>query len=372
MKKAAVRLLIIDDSEDDARFLVEDLEKGGYAPEAHRVDNSADLEAALRNASWDLAVCDFRMPGFGGDSALALVKRLTPDLSFVFWSGTLPPDRTALISKADGFVSKDHPDQLIGMLDCVLNPSADAAPATLRNPEAPASSPPPFVPSAEDLETFTHTACHDLRAPIRAIRAFSNLLIEDYTGKTFDDGAVEQLGRVLASCDKLDALVLGLRSYASASFSEIRLQTVCLDDVARDVLRAMGPDLARRKAEVAIDTPLGKVKADPAALQAAVTQLMLNAVTFVKAGMPPKVRLSSEPRGSSRKLWVEDCGPGLSEQDRALLFRPFERLDGQQPGAGLGLAMVRRLAERMGGRCDVESVQGRGSRFSIELPGTAP
>jgi signal transduction histidine kinase len=367
LKKVAVRLLIIDDSEDDARFLIEDLEKGGYTPEATRVDNSGDLEAALRNASWDLAVCDFRMPGFGGDTALAMVKRLTPDLSFVFWSGTLPPDRTALISKADGFISKDHPDQLIGMLDCVLNPPADPAPSALQT-----SAPPPFVPSAEDLETFTHTACHDLRAPIRAIRAFTNLLIEDYTGKTFDEGAVGQLGRVLSSCDKLDALVLGLRSYASASFSEIHLQTVCLDDVARDVLRAMGPDLARRKAEVAVDTPLGKVKADPAALQAAVTQLMLNAITFVKAGMPPRVRLSSEPRGSSRKLWVEDRGPGISEQDRALLFRPFERLDGQQPGAGLGLAMVRRLAERMGGRCDVESVQGRGSRFSIELPGAAP
>jgi signal transduction histidine kinase len=368
LRKAPLRLLIIDDSADDACFLIEDLEKGGYSPEALRVDDSAGLEEALRNESWDLAVCDYRMPGFDGGRALDLVKKLKPDLPFVFWSGTLPLELTSLISRADGFISKDHPKKLIGMLDRVLG---SAARKKLAAPVEPAPlCLPPITPSAEDLETFTHTACHDLRAPIRAIRAFTNLVIEDYSGRTLDGAAVEQLGRVIASCDKLEALVLGLRSYVSASFSEIRPQSTSLDLIAREVLQAMGPDLTRRKAEVAVGDSLGKVQADPAALRAAVTQLMLNAITFVKPGMPPKVRLSSESRGGSRRLWVEDCGPGISDEDRALLFRPFDRLDGGQPGAGLGLAMVRRLAERMGGRCDVESVEGRGSRFWIEIPGS--
>ena len=120
MKHRRLALLIIDDSDDDALFLVEDLKEAGYDPHFSRVATSKELEGALTTGCWDLVVCDYRMPGFGGEAAVALVKKLNPGLPFVFVSGTLPPESKVLFEKADGFVSKGDSGQLIQVVERVL------------------------------------------------------------------------------------------------------------------------------------------------------------------------------------------------------------------------------------------------------------
>jgi signal transduction histidine kinase len=101
----------------------------------------------------------------------------------------------------------------------------------------------------------------------------------------------------------------------------------------------------------------------------AVNNLISNALKFVAPGATPRVRIRSEDRGSTVRFWVEDRGIGISAQNRDnKLFRVFERLGGDQyPGTGIGLAIVKRAADRMGGNVGVESEAGKGSRFWIEL-----
>ncbi|MBV8881892.1 MAG: response regulator [Planctomycetaceae bacterium] len=120
MQKRPLQLLIIDDSDDDALLLVKDVKKAGYEVSFRRVDTPEKLEQALSAGSWDLAVCDYRMPGFGGAQALARIRSSHPGLPFIFVSGTLPPNSTEIISKAEGFVSKDDRGSLVPVLNRVL------------------------------------------------------------------------------------------------------------------------------------------------------------------------------------------------------------------------------------------------------------
>jgi signal transduction histidine kinase len=113
------------------------------------------------------------------------------------------------------------------------------------------------------------------------------------------------------------------------------------------------------------------------ALVQAIANLIGNAVKFVAAGTEPEVRVRAEPRADAVRLWVEDNGIGIAPEHQDRVFQAFERLHAreQYPGSGIGLAVVKRVIERMGGGVGVESTPGRGSGFWIELPpagGPAP
>jgi len=114
-----MRLLLIDDSDDDALILLRQLRLAGYAVESRRVYSAEALQEALQQP-WDLAVCDFRMPGFSGAAALEQVKAQQPELPFIFVSGNLPPGSAGLLSKAAGCVSKDKPAALIDLVRKIL------------------------------------------------------------------------------------------------------------------------------------------------------------------------------------------------------------------------------------------------------------
>ena len=123
-------------------------------------------------------------------------------------------------------------------------------------------------------------------------------------------------------------------------------------------------------ADIHVEHPLGTAIAHPAGFAQVIDNLLANAVKFVAPGVRPDVRVWSEQRGARLRLWVEDNGIGILPDHRARIFEPFERLHGVEtyPGTGIGLAIVRRTVDRMGGSCGVESTLGSGSRFWVELP----
>ncbi len=217
-----------------------------------------------------------------------------------------------------------------------------------------------------ELESFVYSVSHDLRTPLRSVHRFAALVREECDG-VLDANAKEHLDRVMAAAVRMDDLIRDLLSYSRVSRQEITLGPVEMVSVVSDVLKGLADEVRERGAEVVVREPLPGVVGDILLLSQAVTNVVSNAIKFVAPGVKPRVSLRAERRGSAVRLWVEDNGIGIAEGDRDRVFHLFERHRPEYPGTGVGLAIVRRAVERMGGAVGVESAEGGGSRFWIDL-----
>lgn len=220
-----------------------------------------------------------------------------------------------------------------------------------------------------ELDAYSHSVAHDLRAPLRAIQGFGQALREDHAGRLDEEGQ-DYLKRIEAAAEELDRLTQDLLAYSRLGRLEMRLQPVDLGEVVGETLAVLEVDIRNQEAVVRVEDPLPVVKGHRVVLTQAVANLVSNALKFVPTGTAPRVRVAAEPRDGWVRLWVEDNGIGIAPEHQERIFRVFERLHGSEayPGTGIGLAIVRRGIERMGGRVGVESAGGQGSRFWIELP----
>jgi signal transduction histidine kinase len=202
------------------------------------------------------------------------------------------------------------------------------------------------------------------------MRAWTQIVLEECSGKVLDEEGQTKLKRVLEAGDRMDGLIGSLLNYAKISRADITIERLDMASIVRDALDPLKVELEHRHAELRVEEPLGCVMGHRSSLCQAVNNLIANAVKFVRPGQVPVVVLRSELRHGRRRLWVEDNGIGIGESDRERIFRPFERLHGQREyaGHGIGLAIVQRAAERQGGTIGLDSEPGKGSRFWIELP----
>ena len=220
-----------------------------------------------------------------------------------------------------------------------------------------------------ELDAFGYTVSHDLRAPLRAMDGFANALQEDY-GPALGAEGQDYARRIVEAAQRMDQLIQDLLAYSRLARTDLHPQRLRLGDVVTDALRTLEHEIRTRGAAVDVVEPLGDVVAHPETLRSGVVNLVGNALKFVAPGVTPRVRIWSEARKAQRRLWVEDNGIGIDPQYHGTIFRVFQRLHGIEayPGTGIGLAIVRRGTERMGGRVGLESNGTSGARFWIELP----
>lgn len=253
----------------------------------------------------------------------------------------------------------------------------------------------------QELEAFSYSVSHDLRAPLRAMQGFAQALLEDY-GDRLDSLAQDYAQRIVAAARHMDTLINELLSYSRLSRGEICLQLVSLTTVVAEVLAELEIEIQAQNAQVRVEEPLPEAIAHRTILVQIVTNLIANAIKFVNPAVQPQVRVWAEefsqageqgvtrgqgefriispttnhqPLTTSKwvRLWIEDNGIGIAPEYYQRIFRVFERLHGVEsyPGTGIGLAIVRKGVERMGGEIGVESQANGGSRFWIELPKAA-
>lgn len=220
-----------------------------------------------------------------------------------------------------------------------------------------------------DLEAFNYSVSHDLRAPLRAMHGFAVALLEDEGERLSIDGRAFA-GRIVGAASLMARIVDDLLAYSRVSRSELRRTPIDLDTIVTMALEQARPKIERASAHVRARSQLGRVTGHRDTLVLVVSALLDNALTYVAPGTPPIVTIRSERLASDVRLWVEDAGLGIAEDDLERIFLPLQRLHLRDayPGTGLGLAIARRAMERMGGRVGVESSAGGGSRFWIELP----
>jgi PAS domain S-box-containing protein len=255
----------------------------------------------------------------------------------------------------------------------------------------------------EALEVFVYSASHDLRAPLRGIQGLAQALLEDY-GDQFDAEGRAYAHRLVDSAQEMNTLLQDLLDYSRLSRAAISLQAIDLASVVTTVLTQLEAELQAQQVQVTVEIPSLEVIGHRATLVQAVTNLVTNAIKFVPPDVQPQVRIWAQESGRARepesgriaqlqptpenktlpllpltlsqntdehwvRLWVEDNGIGIEPNFQERIFQAFERLHGVEtyPGTGMGLAIVRKGVERMGGRVGVESQLGQGSRFWIEL-----
>jgi signal transduction histidine kinase len=238
------------------------------------------------------------------------------------------------------------------------------------------------------LEAFSYSLSHDMRASLRAIHTFTEIALAHSEQKIGVEDA-NLLHRVLAAAVRMERMVRDVLAFSRVSREDLKLEPVDVEKLIQDLVVHL-PEFQTPQANIRIDSPLLPVLGHPASLVQCLSNLLGNAVKFVSPGVRPEVRIWTEPVQMAMpsvadmqkspgpdpqpkstpavRLWVEDNGIGVESEALGKIFDIFQRLHSEYEGTGIGLAIVRKAVERMGGAVGVLSEPGKGSRFWIELP----
>ncbi len=217
------------------------------------------------------------------------------------------------------------------------------------------------------LETFVYSIAHDLRAPLRTMQGFAQLLVQKHAAGLDEQGR-DYARFIDTAAQTMDCLLTDLLEFSQISQQEIELGAVPLESVMREVLFSCEKMIRESRARIENISPWPVVLAHATILRQVLVNLLSNALKFVSSEAP-FVRIWSEERPDEIiRVWVEDNGIGISPEFHERIFQVFQRLHTKEyAGTGIGLAIVRKGMERMNGRVGVISTSGKGSRFWIEL-----
>ena len=233
----------------------------------------------------------------------------------------------------------------------------------------------------DELNAFAFTVSHDLGAPLRAMEGFSQALLEDYAD-SLDPLGREYAERIAQSAAHMDQLIQDILKYSRLNQATIQKRTINLDRAISRVCKELSATIEATQAKIDIEPNIPLVEGAPQIIDQILTNLISNAIKFVPPGTTPRISISAQnvaPVMASRvesdpkrvRLQIADNGIGIAKEHQQRIFDAFERLHGVESyrGAGIGLAIVKRGAEKLGGQVGVESRLGAGSLFWVELNG---
>lgn len=218
-----------------------------------------------------------------------------------------------------------------------------------------------------ELEAFSYSVAHDLRAPLRAMNGFAQILLDTY-GPQFDAEGRDWLEEILLNARKMGALIDALLSLPRVSRAELRLEAVDLSALARAVAAELRAAEPARAVELVVADGL-RAEIDPRLARVLVENLVGNAWKFTRKAPSPRVEIGAVDHGGARAFFVRDNGAGFDMAFAGKLFAPFQRLHtvAEFPGTGVGLATVQRIVHRHGGRIWAEGSVDGGATFYFTL-----
>jgi PAS domain S-box-containing protein len=222
-----------------------------------------------------------------------------------------------------------------------------------------------------ELEGVSYSLSHDMRAPLRTIQSFSEIVLAE-AGDKLGPPEKDLLNKSIAAARRLDRLIRDVLTYSRVSRDKIELHPIDAGLLIRQIIDER-PEFQAPRTEISIPGPLRPVLAHEAYLTQCITNLLDNAVKFVAPGKHPRLDIWSEAIGNDVRLWFQDNGIGIAPHAHDRIFEIFQRVHGDRAiaGTGIGLAIVRKAVTRMRGSVGLESQPGQGSRFWIQLPAAA-
>lgn len=218
---------------------------------------------------------------------------------------------------------------------------------------------------SDELEQLSYSIIHDMRAPLRAMRSFGQMLQED-SAHVLDATAQDYIRRIIESSQRMDQLITDVFNFTSLMREGLTLTRLNPKPLLMGIIESY-PDLDPGHADIHVADAFPDVLANRGGLTQCFSNLLSNAVKFAKPGQKPVIKVWSEHRDPMIRLWFEDEGIGIDPRHQDRIFEMFQKLDTESGGTGIGLALLRKAVEKMHGHVGVESERGKGSRFWIEL-----
>jgi signal transduction histidine kinase len=204
---------------------------------------------------------------------------------------------------------------------------------------------------------------HDMRANIRSITSFGSMVMDNYVERLSAESR-EYLARMKSAALRMDRLICDVLNYSLIVRGNVPLHAVNTAELLREIVHTY-PSL--QNANITVPEKMPSVQGNEGLLTQCFSNLLDNAVKFAQPGRTPEVGVSGDRIGDRVRIWIEDNGIGIAPEFQERVFGIFERGDNVRGGTGIGLAIVRKAVERMGGRVGLISKPGEGSRFWIEL-----
>lgn len=385
-----LRILHLEDSPSDSELAREHLEAEGVSCELVRVETREQFEERLAGGAFDLIIADFQLPAFDGVTAFLLARQHRPDVPFIMLTGKLGEEHAidTLELGATDYVLKQRLARLAPAVRRALDEQLDrqrrreaeealrrhqerleelvrqrTAELEERNAE--------LAVANRDLETFVATATHDLRSPLAVIGAFARRLEKHCTGR-LGPGEVDLLQGVIATTARTERLLDDLLDFFRASKSVPHRVAIDVEATVRETFEGLRPLVGERRIRLEVAV-LPRAHGDAAMVRQVLVNLLANAVKFTAPRDPAVIEVSGWEEAGATGYRVRDNGVGFDASQGGRLFEPFQRLHDPREfdGTGIGLATVKRIVEKHGGRVWATSGAGQGASFHFTLPTAA-
>jgi PAS domain S-box-containing protein len=221
----------------------------------------------------------------------------------------------------------------------------------------------------KELEAFAYSISHDLRAPLRAISGFAQIIARRHRAALNEEGQ-RYFDNIVLAAERMSHLIDDLLAFSRLGRKALTPRPVDLGEILEQVCRELADRVAAAGASLQVAQDLPAIPGDPTLLGQAFTNLLDNALTYRRPGVAPEIRVSWSMEDGRIVLAVADNGIGIAPEYQEKIFNVFQRLhsDEDYPGTGIGLAIVKKAAEMLGGQVWVESMVDQGSTFYVKLP----
>lgn len=364
----ATRILIVDDEEAQMKALCHTLGDHGYLPTGFTSPKAA--LAAFREGGFDLVLSDMMMPEMDGISLLRAALETDPNLIGIIMTGegTIATAVEAMKLGAFDYILKPFK---VSVILPVLSRGLMLRRLRARNAELETrvrERTAELEAANKDLESFSYSVSHDLRAPLRHIGGFSQILLEKYASQMPAEARL-LLERVAFSTNEMSQLVGDLLRLSRLGREPLSKRPVDIAALAREVITELEKDKGDRSVEVQIGA-LPVSAADYALLKQVFVNLLSNAFKFTRQKEKARIEIGFQEQNGERVYFVRDNGAGFDMKYADKLFGVFQRLHRAQDfeGTGVGLTIVQRIVQRHGGRVWAESEPEKGATFYFSLP----
>jgi signal transduction histidine kinase len=375
-----LNVLCLEDSPRDAEIMRELLTDAGYDLNMDCTAVEKEFVTFLRSHKYDIILSDFKLPGFDGFTALRWSVEICPDVPFICISGTVGEETAVELLKkgAVDYILKDRLVRLPSAIQRALDEAKEKEARQRAEKELVSLNTQleqrviertyQLEAANKELEAFTYSVSHDLRAPLRAVDGFSKFVLEDYENKLDSEGK-RLLNLIRTNIQKMDQLITDLLALSRVTRGELSFSGIDMTQMAISMFKESAAPDVTDKISLTVD-PLPEGYADPTYMRQVWTNLIANAIKFSSKKKKPVIKIGGSKENGFNVYFVKDNGVGFNPEYTHKLFGVFQRLHKSDDfeGTGVGLAIIQRIIHRHGGKVWAEGEEGKGATFYFSLP----